>query len=971
MLVNRDHIIEYLNHIPEGKTRDEIIGTSIYNYFQPDYHKLYRKFIDKVFETGQPKKTIVQAIGLKDNIAWYETIIIPISIEGKINKVIFNIRDITVRRNIETALKTAQDEIIHKDMLDLLINNIPDIIFITDLEGKIKYINHLLPGYSENNVIGSHIYNYIPIEYQPHHEKMIKECMKTGEIQKNIVQVYDLSNKLLWFETRVIPIKRDTHEIESLLFITTDITKKIEVEKNLKDSEEKYRELVNNANSIIIKLNRDGDFLFINEYGEEFFGFSQDELIGCNVIGTIVPKTESSGRDLESLISVILSNPDEYKYIENENITKSGKTVWVSWANKALYDKEGKIIGVLTVGTDITEKKEAEQGLKISEEKYRNIIKNLHLGYLNVTTEGKILIHNPTFNKIAGFDSNKDLVGLNMPDLWQNPEDRKKYLDQLKKQGCVYNYIIYGRKINGEKIILLANSQLLKNDIGDAISIESTFIDITEKHKLEQKLRESEENYRNLYEEAPNAYFSISIDKSILRCNKAAEKLLGYTKEELLSMKVFDLYADTEYGFSKAKELFQKFSKGELIQDEEFQMKRKDDKHIWISLSVKPILDQEGNIIESLSMVIDMNERKRAEEALKSERDKLKAMIDGLTSAGLSIDIIGDDYKVQYMNDLMKERFGDFIGKLCYENYIGATEPCEDCPAMKSIKTNTIERVEQSAVDKRNYEIFSAPIPNPDGTISKAIELVIDITERKKAEQELILLSQLKSELLTRYSHELKTPLMSIKGFTNLLSIKFQDTLHDEELSLIGEITKGCHRLETLVRNILDTADLDSGTVELELTKNDLSSVIRSCVEQLEGFANSRDHTINLKLHEELLISFDIKQIVQVVNNIITNAIKFTPPQGRITIQSEIKEDFITISIRDTGIGFTNEETQILFKRFGKIERFGQGFDIITEGSGLGLYLSRKIVELHGGELWVESEGRNKGSTFYITLPLL
>ncbi|MFX0073458.1 MAG: PAS domain S-box protein, partial [Candidatus Hermodarchaeota archaeon] len=116
MLVNEDYIIEYVNHVPEGKARDETIGSSIYNYVQSDYRKLYRKFIDKVFKTGQSERIIVQATGSKDSIAWYETIITPFNIEGKIHKVILNIRDITSRKNIEDALKAAQDEMIHKDM---------------------------------------------------------------------------------------------------------------------------------------------------------------------------------------------------------------------------------------------------------------------------------------------------------------------------------------------------------------------------------------------------------------------------------------------------------------------------------------------------------------------------------------------------------------------------------------------------------------------------------------------------------------------------------------------------------------------------------------------------------------------------------------------------------------------------------------------------------------------------------------
>jgi len=210
---------------------------------------------------------------------------------------------------------------------------------------------------------------------------------------------------------------------------------------------------------------------------------------------------------------------------------------------------------------------------------------------------------------------------------------------------------------------------------------------------------------------------------------------------------------------------------------------------------------------------------------------------------------------------------------------------------------------------------------------------------------------------------------MSIKGFTELLLLKYKEILYEDELYLVNEIRKGCFRLETLVEDILKTAELESGTIHLEKSEEDLSLIIKICMKELKGFADSRNQNINLMLHDKLITSLERKQIHQAINNLLNNAIKYTPPNGKIEIHSEIKENFFIISIKDSGIGFNEEEKQRVFKRFGKIERYGQGYDVVSEGSGLGLYISRKILELHGGEIWVESEGRGKGSIFYFTLP--
>ena len=210
---------------------------------------------------------------------------------------------------------------------------------------------------------------------------------------------------------------------------------------------------------------------------------------------------------------------------------------------------------------------------------------------------------------------------------------------------------------------------------------------------------------------------------------------------------------------------------------------------------------------------------------------------------------------------------------------------------------------------------------------------------------------------------------MHIKGYTDLLLHKHKNNLGMEELQIISHIKKGVLRLETLIYDILHKAELDSGHGELNKVQNDLSSLMELSIKELKSFAALRGHSIILDINDAMIIDFDKEQIRHVLNNLITNAIKYTPLNGIIGINSTITDNFITIAIQDNGIGITEEEINRLFTQFGKIERYGQGFDIITEGSGLGLHIAKKIIDLHGGNIWVDSGGRNKGSTFYFSLP--
>ena len=190
-------------------------------------------------------------------------------------------------------------------------------------------------------------------------------------------------------------------------------------------------------------------------------------------------------------------------------------------------------------------------------------------------------------------------------------------------------------------------------------------------------------------------------------------------------------------------------------------------------------------------------------------------------------------------------------------------------------------------------------------------------------------------------------------------------------MTTIQEIKQGCIRLETLIGDILKTAELESGRTELKRSEEDLSFLIKFCVNELKGFSKLRNHTITLDINEKLTAYCEKEQIHQVVSNILSNAIKYTLPNGQIHIQSRNEDDLIIISVKDNGIGFTEEEKDKIFQQFGKIERYGQGFDIISEGTGLGLYICKKIIEMHGGKIWVDSPGRNKGSTFSFSLPII
>ncbi|MEJ2250561.1 MAG: PAS domain-containing sensor histidine kinase, partial [Candidatus Lokiarchaeota archaeon] len=253
-----------------------------------------------------------------------------------------------------------------------------------------------------------------------------------------------------------------------------------------------------------------------------------------------------------------------------------------------------------------------------------------------------------------------------------------------------------------------------------------------------------------------------------------------------------------------------------------------------------------------------------------------------------------------------------------------------------------------------------------------------DISKRKEAEliisdelEKLKELNNTRRNLIIRVSHELKTPLLLISGGIEYLFSIAENKLDPKILDVLRSIERASNRLQGLIENLLDATKIDYNKFILNKSQSDFSRIIRGCVKELNYLIKKRHLELSVNIPDNLNIRLDELRLQQVITNLLLNAIKNTQPNGEISLILKKEKEWTELRIKDNGVGITDEEKEKLFTRFGKIERQGEDFEFIDlQGSGLGLYLSKVIINMHGGEIWVESEGRNKGSTFVIRLPL-
>ena len=353
-----------------GYTKDEMLSMHISQLDPPEFAARVPERLQKLMQDGQA--VFESAHVRKDGT------IMQVEINAKVvflrgEKSFFSIiRDITQRKQTEEALRESERR------FRAAFENAAVGASIVDLTGKFIKVNRFLCemlGYSREELLTKTFSDvthpddvWIGLDYL---KRQIAGELEFSSFEKRYLRK---NGSVVHLIISPALIRNEKGDPQYFVGLFQDITERKKVEKRLAESEEKYRELVENANAIILKCDAQGIVTFFNEYAQRLFGFPEKEIVGNNVIGTIVPSTDSSGRDLVRMIREICVDPDRFRENENENITKDGRRVWVRWSNKAILDDQGRPTGILSVGSDITERKRIEEELRIHREQLESLV---------------------------------------------------------------------------------------------------------------------------------------------------------------------------------------------------------------------------------------------------------------------------------------------------------------------------------------------------------------------------------------------------------------------------------------------------------------------------------------------------------------------------------------------------------------------------------------------------------------------
>ena len=479
---------------------------------------------------------------------------------------------------------------------------------------------------------------------------------------------------------------------------------------------------------------------------------------------------------------------------------------------------------------------------------------------------------------------------------------------------------------------------------------------------LFRNLKHSEGQFRDLYEEAPNALFSIGVDGRIQRANQRATELLGYDLNHLIGRQVFDLYADTPSGKTRAQEVFERFRSGQEIVNEELEMRRADGGSVWISLSVRPMRDRDGKVLYSRSAVVDITERKQAQDIVQQQKELLENALGSLGYPFYVVDI--NDRSIVIANSAAWQypAEGDIR---CYTITHGNREPCSGdehpcpIPAVKATKKPvTVEHVHcDSYGNNRDIEVHGHPIFDKDGNVTSIIEYCLDITERKRTDQ-------IKDDFIGLVSHELRSPLTVVTVAVNTVLTEREHLSPEEIERLLQDASSETETLAHLLGNLVELSRAQADRLVLQNEEISTDKVIHDIIGKIDHQSSVHQFVVDIPADLPRVYA-DQLRLERILRNFIDNAMKYSPEGGEIRIFVRKEEEHLVIGISDQGIGITATDQIRLFAPFQRIE------DARIEaigGLGLGLLVCRRLVEAHGGRVWVESEV-NLGSTFFFTLP--
>ena len=727
--------------------------------------------------------------------------------------------------------------------------------------------------------------------------------------------------------------------------VVRDITERKEREQAIRESERRYRTLIENfPNGVVTLFDEELRYTLAEGQAFDYLHHSPDDVEGRHlhevwaddVIETIEPAFRTA--------------------LEGETQSVEGTSEGREWILHVvpLADRDGEIRGGMTMAQDITERKERERELA----KYETIVETVNDGIYTVDEEDRFTMVNDAYTELTGY-SRDELLGSHVSLVAdEDTIERVQVLEESISEGSIDEPMMEAtlRTADGGRVPAEATFSMLPGDERERIGVAR---DITERKERERALEESEARFRMLAENLEEMVWIESVDtRELLYLNPATEKIWGRDREWLYDNPAAFLETVHPDDRQRVAQAYEAVPDDGF--DEEYRIVRTDDEVRWLNVQAVPVRNEEHRIRRIVGIADDITERKERERALAESERRYRTLAENFPNG--AVGLFDDDLRYTAVGGELldstgvspEERIGNSVYDIYPDHLVEETEPYFEAALEGEANSFEVE------YHDRHLFAYTLPVRNDDEEVLAGMLVVQDVTERREYQHQLEESNERLEQFAYAASHDLQEPLRMVMSYLQLIESRYGDALDEDGEEFLEFAVDGAERMRAMIDGLLEYSRIETRGDPFEPV--DLNNVLDNVREDLQ----MRIDESNAEITTDDLpcVDGDDSQLRQVFQNLLNNAIEYSedePPQ--VDISARRDEDQWIISVQDEGIGIDPDEQERIFEVFQRLHTHDE-----HSGTGIGLALSQRIVERHGGEIWVDSEP-DEGSTFSFTIP--
>lgn len=814
-----------------------------------------------------------------------------------------------------------------------------------------------------------------------------------------ITEYFEMTNHLFglhsttfnWSEAGIQTIVIAIVGVLTLTTLMRTIKERIKIEEAFEKSERRLADIIDFLPDAAFAINLDGHVILWNKGMEEITGIKAEDMLGRGDYEYAL----SFYRERRPLLVDLALKPDErieciYDYLRRDSgvltaeieITNATMNKCIILSSKAspIFDHRGKITGAIQTIRDITRNKCLEEKLKRASQEWRTSFDAIRDVVVILDSENKVVKCNKAMSELTG-KTYPQLIGENFSEVLRDASIDSDYYSLFIRTDEDGGRNSCEVKMRGRwfKVTIHPGEDMERG----VIEVVQVMTDITDQKGAEEETKRSERRYRAIAEDMPALICRFLGDGTLTFVNDAYCEYFGRTKEELIGMDFFNLIPEEERAMVRSQYGALSEKKNAITYEHEAF-----DRHgnrCWQQWTDRAIFNDAGQLVEYQSVGLDITGRRRAEEQVREYSKNLQKMVDDRTrelqkalgdvetareginqvveSIGDALVVTDNENRIILMNRTAENLFGaHFSGIMCFtlNDLIKNSAFRESMlPFLEKYEPGLKFDFEVPAIAPKHPRIMRArtsPYEDRRGMGMGIITIIHDVTYERE-------IDQMKTDFISTAAHELRSPLTAIQGFSEILTTR-DDIGVEERHKFLNYINKQAIRLSAIIGDLLDIARIEAGRgLVLEKTFLEMGKIISYVVSFFE--VDARKHTFEVSLPKDTIaVVADRDKIIQVFQNILSNAVKYSPAGGVIKISGKVSDTSYQVTVEDEGIGMTPEQMQHIFEKFYRADPYGSP----AEGTGLGMGIVKHVVDAHNGNIKIESE-YGRGTRVAISLP--